>query len=157
MAVISKMIVIWYPLIQNQIRNLWKWIFIEKFHLVRPGRARAYGKDRYSLLRLFTISELLAKSPNYNSQTDLENCEFTLSDTINFYEFHVTPGGVIGVVHHNLPINLPINMLINQLKTTLTQLNVSYPGYLELRTLSPNRGPRTSLTRLSRATFSDMC
>ena len=93
-------------------------------------------EDRYSLLWLFTISELLEKSPNFGSPTDLENCGFTLSYTFLSSKFLVAPGGVIGVTCHNLPINI----LINQLKPTLTQLNLAYQGYLELSSLCPNQG-----------------
>ena len=80
------------------------------------------NEDRYLLLRLFTISELLAKSLNYDSPTDLENCGLTTRSntnsqtnwencgfTIFFSEFRVAPWGVISVACLNLPINVLIN------------------------------------------------
>ena len=84
------------------------------------------NEDRYLLLRLLTISELLAKSLNYDSPTDsdncgfttrsnnnspinLENCWFTMSDAILFSKFLVAHGGVIGGVRRNLPIDMLIN------------------------------------------------
>ena len=82
--------------------------------------------DRCSLPQLFAISELLAKSLNYDSPPDsdncgfttrsnnnspinLENCWFTMSDAILFSKFLVAHGGVIGGVRRNLPIDMLIN------------------------------------------------
>ena len=78
---------------------------------------------------------MLAKSANYNSPNNWENCSFTMSDAILVSEFLVAPGGVIRVPHCNLPNNMKISKIINLLKPTLTQLKLTYPENLKLSSL----------------------